>query len=79
VQPITKNEIKKTFSLAKGKLAGADEFPAEFFQQYWEMVKGEVCQAVYAFYRNELDLWRVNQATIILAAKKQGARQLDHY
>jgi Reverse transcriptase (RNA-dependent DNA polymerase) len=31
------------------------------------------------FYKNELDLWMVNQATIILIAKKQGDCQLDHY
>jgi Reverse transcriptase (RNA-dependent DNA polymerase) len=39
-------------------------------QKYWEWVSQDLLSTIMAFYHNKLDLWRINQAYIILIPKK---------
>jgi hypothetical protein len=69
----TEEEISKTvMSSADGKSVGPEVFPNEFYQQYWPIIKGEIISLVQAFYRNELDLWRLDRAFITVIPKKKG-------
>jgi hypothetical protein len=78
--PFTNEEIQNVVSaLAKGKSSGPDGFPAEFFQTYWEIVGPTICELVKAFSRNELDLWRLNQACITVIPKSDQATNIEDY
>jgi hypothetical protein len=64
-------EITNTvLSLAKGKSVRAEGFPSEFYQTYRPIIKDDIVEMVQAFFRNELDLWRLNRAVITLIPKK---------
>jgi uncharacterized LabA/DUF88 family protein len=79
VQGFTEGEITQTVhSLAKGTV-GPEGFPAEFYQKYWAIIKTDIINLINAFHKNELDLWRLNRASIILIPKKQGANKLEEF
>jgi hypothetical protein len=70
--PFTSKEVKlATFSLTKGKVARPDDFSAEFYQSYWNIIGNDFVQLIQLFYYNQLDLWGVNQACITFIPKKR--------
>jgi hypothetical protein len=72
ISNFTNTEIEKVVSsLAKGKACGPDGFPSEFFQTYWDIVGPTICRVVKVFQINELDLWRLNHASITIIPKKE--------
>jgi Reverse transcriptase (RNA-dependent DNA polymerase) len=80
VDPISLTEIKRAvFALPKDKAAGPDGFPIEFLQNYWDCIAHDLHQAITAFYHNQLDLWRINQAYITLILKKNESNSLSDY
>jgi Reverse transcriptase (RNA-dependent DNA polymerase) len=80
VDPISRSEIKRAvFDLPKDKVAGPDGFPIEFFQNYWDIIVGDLHKAITAFYHNQLNLWHLNQAYITLIPKKKTSNMLADY
>jgi Reverse transcriptase (RNA-dependent DNA polymerase) len=68
------------FALPKDKAAtGPDGFPIKFFQNYWDIVADDLHKAISAFYHNQLDLWRINQAYITLIPRKSSTATLSDY
>jgi hypothetical protein len=53
----TESEIKQAiFHLAKGKASEPDEFPNEFFQKYWPIIKGDIIQVLNDFHDHKIDI-----------------------
>ena len=51
---IQDSEIKDAiFQTDKFKAPGSDSFGAAFFQDYWHIIKDEVCHAVRSFFEEE--------------------------
>ena len=79
-EPFTLLEIEEAVKqLAKNKSSGPDGIPNEFLQLHWITVKDEVCDMIQQFYAHNLDLSGINQANIIMIAKKDNATQIGDY
>lgn len=68
-------EIKNVvFSLNKDSVCGPNEFSGGFFQACWDIVKGEVTQAVQPFFCGaELPRY-ITHTTLVLISKKKVVR-----
>jgi hypothetical protein len=51
------------------KSLGPDGFPTEFYQIFWDLVKGDLMALFREFHRGNLPLYRFNFRTIILLPK----------
>jgi mannosylglycoprotein endo-beta-mannosidase len=56
--------------IEKNKAPGPDGFPAEFFQNFWGLIKDDLMVMFRSFFNAELPLFRLNYGTIILLPKK---------
>ncbi|GAU17760.1 hypothetical protein TSUD_171480 [Trifolium subterraneum] len=73
-------EIKNAvFALNKDSAPGPDGFGAFFFQQYWEIVKNDVCNAVLEFFTTSWILPGFNSNIIALLPKVVNATSIDQY
>ena len=51
-RPVTENEIKRAiFSIDPFSALGDDGFSAKFYQNYWGVVKEDVCSAIRSFFQ----------------------------
>jgi hypothetical protein len=74
------NEIKAAvFALNKDSAPGLDGFGAFFFQNYWDIVKKEVIDAVLQFFSSSWILPGFNSNIIALLPKTPEASSIDHY
>jgi hypothetical protein len=68
----TIEEIKNVIFEAEGnKSPGPDGLTFTFYQKYWDLIKDELVLIVNAFYNHNLDLSKLNLATIVLIPKKR--------
>ncbi|XP_074290277.1 uncharacterized protein LOC141617008 [Silene latifolia] len=68
--PVTNEEIKKImFSIPIHKYVGPYGFSSAFFRDAWDVVGGEVCEAVQDFFHNEKLLKQLNHTLISLIPK----------
>jgi hypothetical protein len=65
--------------MEKNKAPGPDGFPAEFYQFFWEVIKGDLMALFTSFQSGELPLFHLNFGTIILLPKKENAIQIQQY
>jgi hypothetical protein len=66
-QPFTLYKVKKIIvSCNPNKPPGPDGFSFQFYQSCWDLISDDVMSLVHAFYHHELDLIRINLASIIL-------------
>ncbi|KAL2893859.1 LINE-1 retrotransposable element ORF2 protein [Bienertia sinuspersici] len=66
----THEEIRKTMHSIKGdKAPGPDGFGSYFYQDNWDLVGGEVCEAVVSFFRTGKLLREVNTTFLSLIPK----------
>jgi hypothetical protein len=50
--PISEDEVKKVvMSAPKEKALGPDGFIGSFFSHCWDIIKGDLLQAIYQFHR----------------------------
>jgi hypothetical protein len=59
--------------MEKNKAPGPDGFPAEFYQKFWGVIKGDLIEMFKAFQCGDLPLFHLNFGTIILLPKKENA------
>ena len=69
-EPVTIKEIKSiVFQLGPFKAPGPNGFPAFFYQEFWQIVKQDVCNSVQAFFHSGSLLKSLNQTYLTLIPK----------
>jgi hypothetical protein len=51
------------------KAPGPDGFPAEFYQKFWETIKGDLMALIEDFYEEKMPLFSLNFGIITLLQK----------
>ena len=78
--PFSEEEVKKAlFQMEHNKAPGPDGFLAEFYQVFWEVLKGDLMAMFTDFHNGSLPLFRLNFGTIILLPKCREAAQIKQY
>ena len=78
--PYTKEEIRKSvFQIEHNKVPGPDGFPAEFYQNFWDVVKPDLLDWFSCLYSGQLELFRMNFGEIILLPKVNKAERIQQY
>jgi hypothetical protein len=76
----SETEIKETiFSMNHNKAPGPDGFPVEFYQQFWETIKGDLVQMFRDLSKGDLPLFSLNFGVITLILKVQEANIIQQY
>jgi hypothetical protein len=58
------------------KAPGADGFPAEFYQKFWEVIKEDLMTLFSQLHNGDLSLYKLNYGIITLLPKKENAVQI---
>lgn len=61
------------------KAPGSDGFPVEFYQQFWETIKGDLVQMFKDLSKGDLPLFSLNFGVITLIPKVQEANIIQQY
>jgi hypothetical protein len=70
VEAFTEEEVRRAlFQMEHNKAPGPDGFPAEFYQVFWEVVKGDLMALFHKLHQGSLPLYSLNFGTIILLPK----------
>jgi hypothetical protein len=68
-------EIKKViFQLEHNKAPGPDGFPAEFYQNFWEVIKKDLLALFEDFHNGILPLHSLNFGVVTLVPKKEAIK-----
>ena len=68
--PFTKKEIREAiFDMEHNKTPGPDGFPAEFYQYFWEVIKGDLMNMFHDLHSSDLPLFSLNFGVITLLPK----------
>jgi hypothetical protein len=80
VEKNSEEEVKKTiFQMEHNKSPGLDGFPAEFYQVFWDVIKGDLMALFHEFHQGSLPLFSLNFGTIILLPKCAEAVKIQQY
>ena len=59
IAPFTEEEVRKAvFQMEHNKAPGPDGFPAEFYQNFWEIIKSDLMEMFGSLQAGQLDLFR---------------------
>jgi hypothetical protein len=61
------------------KAPGPDGFPAEFYQTFWDTIKGDLLDLFSSLHAGQLELFRLNFGEIILLPKVNEAERIQQY
>jgi len=61
------------------KAPGPDGFPAEFYQQFWDVIKGDWMNMFHDLHKGDLLLFSLNFGVITLLPKTQEASKIQQY
>jgi mannosylglycoprotein endo-beta-mannosidase len=76
----TEEEVKKAvFQMEHNKAPGPDGFPSEFYQHFWDVIKGDLLELFSVLHSGELELFRLNFGEIILLPKVNEAERIQQY
>ncbi|KAF7153144.1 hypothetical protein RHSIM_Rhsim01G0167200 [Rhododendron simsii] len=80
LRSVEDHEIKAaTFQMGALKAPGSDGFPGLFFQQFWEVIKGDTCAAIKSFFSGNYLLKKLNHTNIVLVPKIPHPEALPHF
>ena len=78
--PFTEEEVRKAvFQMEHNKAPGPDGFPAEFYQNFWDIIKLDLLALFGALHAGQLELFRLNFGEIILLPKIIDAERIQQY
>jgi hypothetical protein len=70
----TEQEVKEAiFQMKHNKVPGTDGFPAEFYQIFWETIKGDLMALFHDCFEDKLSLFSLNFGIITLLPKQSEA------
>jgi hypothetical protein len=70
VEEFTEEEVRKAiFQMEHNKASGPNGFSTEFYQIFWDLVKGDLMALFKEFHMGSLPLYSLNFRTIILLPK----------
>jgi hypothetical protein len=70
VEAFTEEEMRRAlFQMEHNKAPNPNRFSAEFYQVFWEVVKGDLIAPFHEFHQGTLPLYNLNFGTIILLPK----------
>jgi hypothetical protein len=70
VEEFLEAEVRKAvFQMEHNKAPGSDDFPVEFYQVFWDLVKNDLMALFREFNKGNLPLYSLNFGTIILLSK----------
>lgn len=79
-KPFTLEEVKHVvFSYNSSKAPRPDGFSFLFYQEFWDLILSDVMKLVNSFYYNQLDVARINLASICLIPKKADAISITQF
>ena len=61
------------------KAPGPNGFPAEFYQQFWDVIKGDLMNMFHDLHKGDLLLFSLNFGVITLLPKTQEASKIQQY
>ena len=67
------------FQMKKNKSPGADGFPVDFYQEFWELVKWDVKGLLDDFAERKLDIARHDYGTITIVPKTDDAKEIQKF
>jgi hypothetical protein len=65
--------------MENNKAPGPDGFPVKKFQNFWDLIKGDLMGLFRSFFNADLPLLNLNYGTIILLPKKENVVQIQQY
>lgn len=65
--------------LGNAKAPGTDCFGAYFFKKAWQIIKGDIVEAIQDFFRNNRLYKAVNCSLVTLILKHNGAKEIKDY
>jgi hypothetical protein len=78
--PFVMEEVRKAvFQMEHNKAPGPDEFPVEFYQVFWEVIKNDLMALFTDFHNNSLPVYSLNFGVITLIPKKETAMKIQDY
>jgi hypothetical protein len=80
VQDFLEEEVKTVvFQMEHNKSPGPDDFLAEFYQVFWDVIKGDLMTLFHEFHHGSLPLFSLNFGTMILLPKCAEALKNQQY
>ena len=70
---------KAVFQMEHNKAPGPDGFPAEFYQNFWEVIKTDLLQLFACLHVGQLELFRLNFGEKILLPKVNEAERIQQF
>jgi hypothetical protein len=78
--PFNINEVKKVvFEMKHNSAPGPDGFPAEFFQNFWELIHMDIWNLFKDFYEGNLDIERLNYGMVTRIPKVDNAVDMKNF
>lgn len=78
--PYSEEEVRKAvFLMEQNKAPGPDGFPAEFYQNFWEVIKSDLLLLFSDLHAGHLELFRLNFGEITLLPKVNEAERIQQY
>nr|GEU52192.1 hypothetical protein [Tanacetum cinerariifolium] len=80
LRAITNDEIKHAmFDICDDKASGVDGYTMVFFKKGWDIVRGDVCNAIRVFFGNEKVLKEINHTFLALIPKVSTLSKVNDY
>ena len=78
--PYSEEEVRKAvFQMEHNKAPGPDGFPAEFYQNFWDLIKNDLMDLFVELHAGQLELFWINFGEIILLPKVNDAERIQQY